>query len=258
MKRTTFALRRSASTLAMLAAASAPALAQTETTDSEGSPLALGFAVAMPYKPYRDFDDKAQVLPMIVYENRWISVAGPGLDIKLPSVGPVSLRMRVTYSGDGYEADDSPFLQGMAERKASFWVGGAAIWKTDATTFSAELLTDAFGHSKGNKFKLSASRDYQFGRFQVTPHIAANWLDRKFVDYYYGVRSAEVLANRALYAGRSTTNVELGLRVGYRLAPQQSVFVDVSGTALGTGIKDSPLVDRSSPVGIRFAYLYRF
>ncbi len=218
MKRTPCTLRRSSFASAILAASSAPAVAQTEAADSEKSQWGLGLAVGMTHKPYRDFDDKALILPMIVYESRWISVAGPDLDVKLPTAVPVSLRMRVNYSNDGYEAYDSPYLQGMAERKGSFWVGGAAIWKADVATFSAELLTDASGHSKGNKFKLGASRDYRFGRFQVTPHIAANWLDRKFVDYYYGVRSAEVHANRALYAGRSTTNVELGLRVGYRLA----------------------------------------
>jgi len=223
-----------------------------------GSAWGLGLGVAIERKPYRGIDDETRALPILMFENRWVSLLGPRLDLKLPSAGPVSFRLRARYAGDGYEADDSPDLRGMDERKAGFWAGGAALWRTPYVNLSAELLGDVSGHSKGTQFKLSAERGFKSGAFELTPRVAAIWLDSKYVDYYYGVRPGEATAGRAPHAGESTLNVELGLRANYRFAPRQSVFVDVSGTALGSGIKRSPLVERSNQAGVRLGYLYRF
>lgn len=226
---------------------------------SEGrSQWGLGIGLGFERKPYREFDDKAQVIPLILYENRYVSILGPSLDVKLPSAGPVSFRLRARYANDGYKSDDSPFLVGMDERKAGFWLGGAATWRNEFANLSAELLADASGNSKGTKFKLQLDRRFDAGAFDITPRIAANWMDRKYVDYYYGVRSAEVNANRAFYEGKSTVNVEIGVRLGYAIAPKQSVFLDVSATTLGSGIKNSPLVERSSSTAVRVGYVYRF
>lgn len=218
----------------------------------------LGFAAASDRKPYRAFDNKTQGLPLVTYENRYVSILGPGLDLKLPSAGPVSFRLRARYANDGYEPQDSPFLAGMDKRKAGFWLGGAATWHAGFANLSAELLADASGNSDGMQFKLRLDRRFQAGAFDITPRISANWVDKKYVDYYYGVRSYEVRADRSLYEGRSTVNVEVGLRLGYALAPKQTVFLDVSASSLGSGVKDSPLVDRSSATAVRVGYIYRF
>lgn len=249
----------SAATLGALAVPAAWAQAGgPEGSAGEASPWGLGLGVAYDRKPYRDFDDKAQALPLVAYENRWVSIFGPRVDLKLPSAGPVSFRLRAAYSGDGYEDDDSPYLAGMDERKSSFWLGGAAVWRNSVANLSAEWLGDASGHSKGQKFKLQAERRFQAGAFDFTPRLAAHWVDSKYVDYYYGVKSSEVRLGRTAYDGDSTVNVEAGLRIGYGITPRQSVFLDLSTTRLGSGIKDSPLVDRSSMNGVRIGYFYRF
>lgn len=41
----------------------------------------------MERRPYRDFDDKTQILPMITYENKWVSLSVPTLDLKLRQPG---------------------------------------------------------------------------------------------------------------------------------------------------------------------------
>ena len=232
---------------------------QQQPAQAEGeSSWGLGLGVGMERKPYRDFDNKTRLLPLLSYENKWISVAGLGLDVKLPSAGPVSFRLRARYSMDGYDASDSPFLAGMDERKDGIWLGGAAIWRSDIANLSAELLGDASGNSKGSKLRLMVDRRFQAGSFDITPRLAATRLDDKYVSYYYGVNAAEVRAGRPFYQGGSAVNLEAGLRVGYAIAPRQSLFLDLSTTKLGSSIKDSPLVDRSSQSGVRVGYLYRF
>lgn len=69
----------------------------------------------------------------------------------------------------------------MEERKASFWVGGAAMWRTDLANLSAELLGDASGNSKGLRFKPGVDRRFQYGAFDFTPRLAAVWMDQKSV-----------------------------------------------------------------------------
>lgn len=234
----------------------APELAAKEASP-EPSHWGLGLGAGYDRKAYRDFDDKVQGLPLLMYENRYISFFGTTLDAKLPAAGPVSFRLRAKYSGDGYEADDSPYLRGMDERKGGLWVGGAAIWRNGVVNASAEALT-ATGDAEGKRFKLELNRTFKSGALTVTPRVAANWFDSKYVDYYYGVKAAEARADRARYVGESATNVEAGVRFGYALTPRHNVFVDVSATRLGGAIKDSPLVEKSSESGVKFGYLYSF
>lgn len=237
-----------------------PAWAQVaqDASSEASSQWGVGIGVAMERKPYRDFDNKTQAMPMLTYENKWVSVALPGADLKLTSAGPVSLRLRARYAGDGYDADDSPYLAGMDKRKGSLWLGGAAIWRNDIANLSAELLADGSGNSKGTRFKVQVDRRFSYGAFGFTPRLAAHWVDRKYVDYYYGVKDSEVRDARPAYAGKATTNLEMGLRVDYTVAPRQTVFLDVSATRFGSGIKDSPLVSRSNQSGVRLGYVYRF
>ena len=94
----------------------APELAAKEASPAP-SHWGLGLAAGYTASAYRDFDNKVQGLPLLMYENRYISFFGTTLDAKLPSAGPVSFRLRAKYSGDGYEAKDSPYLGGMDERK---------------------------------------------------------------------------------------------------------------------------------------------
>ena len=243
----------------LAALAQQPAAAQPAPAQGEGeSSWGLGLAVGAERSPYRGFDNKTRLLPLLSYENKWVSLFGLGADLKLPSAGPVSFRLRARYSMDGYEASDSPFLAGMEERKDGIWLGGAAVWRNDVANLSAELLGDASGNSKGTKFKLMLDRRFQAGGFDITPRLAATRLDDKYVAYYYGVNVAEVRASRPFYQGSSAVNLEAGMRVGYAIAPRQSIFLDLSTTRLGSSIKDSPLVDRSSQSSVRVGYLYRF
>lgn len=218
----------------------------------------LGLSVGVSQQPYRDADNKTRALPLLVFENRWLRVIGPGIDLKLPPVGPVSFALRARYAFDGYEPDDAAILNGMAERKGSLWLGGVARWQHPIANLSAEWLGDVSGHSKGQQFKLQLDRSLRSGAFEFTPRLAANWLDRKYVGYYYGVTAPEALSSRPFYEGDASVNTEIGLRTVYSLAPRQSLSLDVSATRLGSGIKDSPLVERRSLGGVRLGYLYRF
>jgi len=226
--------------------------------DRQGSQWGLGLVTLYDRKPYRSFDNKAKALPFIFYDSRWVSLIGPTLDLKLLPTDSLSFSARLHYAGDGYEPGDSPYLAGMAERKASFWAGGAISWKTDLATLSAELLGDASRKSKGKRASLGIEREFKAGDFDFTPRVALHRFDGKYVNYYYGVSADESTSTRRYYGGKSTTNIEAGVRIGYSLAPRHNLSLDLSTIRLGSSIKESPLVERSRQDGVRFGYLYLF
>jgi len=233
--------------------------------NEDESSWGLGIGAVVSKKAYAGYDRETKALPIISYENRWVKLAGPGLTVKLPS-WKIDNTQRVDFGlvarfdlGSGYEQDDAPILNGMAERKGGVWAGAKAEWKTDLFDLEGQWTADASGHSKGQKLSLKLERDWRLGQHvMLTPRLGAEWVDKKYVDYYYGVRANEARAGRAFYQGKSTTNAELGLRTMYLFNPHHAMFLDLSVTALGSAIKDSPLVDRSTENRLFVGYQYRF
>jgi len=221
---------------AALCAAWVPsAFAQDSQSKDSSGQWALGMGAVVLEKPYRDFDREVLPLPLISYESKWISATLPTFDVKLYSI-----------------------LSGMDERKSSLWAGSAVTWKTGFANLSGEVLADAMGNSKGTRAKLQIDRRFAAGKFGFTPRLAAEWVDDKYVDYYYGVRQSEAQAGRAFYEGKATTNVQVGLRMDYSPSRHHSVFVDVGATRFGSSVEDSPLVDKSTGATLALGYAYRF
>jgi outer membrane protein len=242
-----------------VAASAAASVAATQPAAAQGQDsLVVGAGGATIDRPYRGMDNKNIGIPLVNYENQWVSVGLPMIDLKAFDAGPVSLRLRARYSFDGYKASDSNFFQGMDDRKDSAWLGAAAIWRTDMFSLSGEVLADVTNHSKGTRAKFTLDHRYSFGSLGVTPRLGGEWVDSKYVTYYYGVKDSEAIANRPAYEGGSTFNEQAGLRLDYSFAGHHNVFVDAGYTHFGNSIKDSPLVDRTGQGVFSLGYLYRF
>jgi outer membrane scaffolding protein for murein synthesis (MipA/OmpV family) len=228
------------------------------TAPAAASSWGLGIALSTERETYKGAGNKNQVAPLLMYDSEYVRVFGNVVDFKLPTVAGVLLALRAKYTlGAGYEADDSPYLAGMNERKGGLWLGGAATWKSQLLTVSAQWLK-ASGASKGQQFDLTAERGFGFGKLQVTPHAGALWKDDKYVDYYFGVTAAEATAVRPAYTGKAGTDFNLGIRFDYALRPNQLILMDVSSTRRSSGASDSPLVERDTVPSLRLGYLYRF
>lgn len=222
------------------------------------STWSVGLGVGSETSPYRGVDTETKALPVLAFENAHVRLFGPSLDVKLPSTGAVSWALRARYSDQGYKASDAAELAGMGERKGGLWLGFRADWRLPFGQLSGEWVEDASDRSGGQQFKLEASHRLSIGSVSVKPHIALAWQDSSMVDYYYGVRQQESRAGRTAYAGKSTINTEIGLQLNVPLAPGHSAMMGLTHTVLGSGIKNSPLVDRSGVTAARAAYIYRF
>jgi outer membrane scaffolding protein for murein synthesis (MipA/OmpV family) len=240
--------------ISSVAAQSAPADEPAET-----SFFGLGAALNMERQAYAGVGTENHLYPLVRYESRLFSIEGATADLHLLGDSTLSFSARAQYGlGEGYKAGDSPALAGMNERRSSVWLGGVVEWDAGWADLTAALTGDASGRSKGRQFGLTLERDVDIGRLQLTPRVAATWQDDDYVDYYYGVRRTEVRPGRAAYEGKSAINTEVGLHAQYSLTERQFVYLDLSANRLGSGVRDSPIVDRTWLPAVRAGYLHRF
>jgi outer membrane protein len=250
---------RGALAASALASLLAPQLSFAQEPAPGTTPWTVGLGVTTSQRAYAGASNKTIPFPLVSYENDYFRIAGLGVDAKLGSVGAFTFALRTNYAlGDGYKSGDSAILEGMETRKGSLWIGPGVQWKTDIARLSFDVMGDALGKSKGIKGKLGAEHGFRAGPFLFMPHVAAEFVDKNYVDYYYGVKAREATASRAAYDGKSTVNLEGGLRTVFMLDPKSSLFADVSVKALGKGITDSPLVDRKETTSVLLGYSYRF
>lgn len=216
----------------------------------------LGAGFGYQQAPYKNYGSKFDPIPLFFFDDKWIHAIGTTIDFKVGTWHNVSFTLRGQYAlGDGYEGSDASSLNGMQTRNSAFWYGPALAWKTRFGMLTGDVLE---GGNKGQKASVNFGKRIDYGNFSVEPHVGAEWLSSKYVDYYYGVRSSEVRAGRPAYSGTSTYDMSAGARFDYRFTRQQSVTLDVGAKHLGSSITDSPIVGKRFIPEARFGYLYQF
>ncbi|MCL2892635.1 MipA/OmpV family protein [Brenneria tiliae] len=216
----------------------------------------LGGGVSYQKPPYKGYGSEVSPFPLVYFENKWLSLYGNNLDVKVGNWGNVELALHGEYAlGEGYEESDADILDGMQKRRGGFWGGPSVAWRTDFGTLYANYLTAG---NKGQRALIGFTKQFDYGKVTLAPYARAAWLNGKYVEYYYGVRDAEARPGRRAYEGESTYNLSAGVRIGYTLTEHQRLHLDAGVTRLGSGIKDSPLVDSSTVPKVTLGYLYQF
>ncbi|KZN59246.1 hypothetical protein N473_03560 [Pseudoalteromonas luteoviolacea CPMOR-1] len=88
--------------------------------------------------------------------------------------------------------------------------------------------------------------------------LGAEYKDKHLVDYYYGISLKDSQSQHHLYQGKATVNPYVGIAFNYKLNSNWQLKFSARHTWLGTGIKNSPLVDQSSSSNIFIGGLYEF
>lgn len=234
--------------------------------ESESS-WGVGIAAISQQKAFTDIDRETIAIPVIFFENQYVEYFGPFIEFKLPSLEisdsqQINFRIPIQYDLGGYDKDEAaetPILNGMDEREGGFWGGAKIEWKNPVVDITAEWLSDISNNSDGQRVSLGLEHTWMFGRqFMLTPRVVATWMDDKYINYHYGVRTHEVRIDRPAYVGEAGINIEYGIRGIYMFDRHSSLLLDVGATSLATEIKDSPLVDSSTENSVLFGYRYQF
>jgi outer membrane protein len=217
----------------------------------------MGF-LASP-RPYKGTDAKLFPVPVLNlrYKRAFFEGIRGGLDVVQKEKLTASVFAQARFRG--LEPDDSPFLEGMTERRKSMDAGAEVVYRGRPVGFRVALVSDVLGRSKGQEVSLVAVTGVPLGKLGlVLVGFGPRWLSDNRVDYYYGVREEEARPERPAYRGQATWNLDLNVTTILNVSSRLSLFVLLNREQLGSAIKDSPLVERSSAYSLVTSLTYSF
>jgi len=240
--------------LIALFAAASPALAQ----QPELPRWTVGALVIDRDAPYRELDENLLVVPLVRFEGERTYFRGLRGGVRLIQSPGYELAAFAQPRMDGYDSKDSPFLAGMADRRASLDLGLESKWTSDKFgVLELSVAADALDRSGGFEVAAGWTGLFRAGGWVFLPGAALRWQDASMVDYYYGVRTAEARLGRPAYSADSAVTPELSLLATRALGERWNLFARAGHTWLPSQVKDSPLVDRNGStsllVGIGYA-----
>lgn len=234
----------------LLAAATAGAQESSPTPpnprNAEGVRWAVGVGVISAPRPYVGASNRTIPIPLVELYYKRFFIQGIRFGYHLHSSERWTVDARVDTVFSGLDPDDSPFLDGMTERKGTLFGGLGVDWKIGRFDLELTAMTDLLGRSDGQEAAVDLSRQWTFGRYRwgVRPSLGVVWQSSSLVDYYFGVSPDEERPGRPAFAGRSAVNLHAGVLTFYRLAPRTSLIALVRWQRLDNEIGNSPIVDR--------------
>ncbi len=227
-----------------------------ETHEEDLDLTVAGLGVRLSESPYIDKDVDVFPVPIIVarYKNFFLDGRKLGYQLKRFPQGDISLIGVPRFNG--YDHDDSPFLEGMDDRKGSIDGGIRCLWEHRFLNLEVAGVSDLLNHHQGQDIKLLISR--QFYRGFLKPRVGVNWLSEDIVDYYYGVKGEETKPGRPAYEGGSALNLIAGVQMSVPVKGSWVLVTDVQFEELGSRIEKSPLVDESGLWTAMLGLVYHF
>lgn len=232
----------------LLCLAAVPALARDADAPATGTARpgpprwTLGLIAIERDAPYRGLDEGLLLVPLVRFEGERAYLRGLRGGLRLVDTPAFELAAFAQARMDGYDARDSTFLAGMADRERSLDLGLAADWRTPLGAFELALSHDALDRSGGAEAALSWGLSKRLGRWTLLPALALRWQDAELADYYYGVRTTEATPARPAYAPGSALTPELSLLASRPLSARWTLFARAGHSRYPAAIADSPIV----------------
>jgi len=214
-----------------------------ETHEEDLDITVAGLGVRLSESPYIDKDVDGFPVPIIVARYKNLFLDGRKLRYQLKRFPQADISLIGVPRFNGYSHDDSPFLEGMDDRKGSIEGGIRWLWEHRFLNLEVAGVSDLLNNHQGQELKLLVSR--QFYRGFLKPRVGVNWLSEDMVDYYYGVKGEEAKPGRPAYEGGSALNFIAGIQMAVPVKGSWVLVTDVQFEGLGSRIEKSPLVDES-------------
>lgn len=204
----------------------------------------LGLATRMETSPYRDGGTRNDVLPLYLYEGKYVYLHAYRVGLKLYDRDDHRFDVFLAHRFEGFPYDNIPSsLAGMTERSSGVDVGVSYQRSGPWGAVYGEYLHDTSGASEGSELRLGYNYEWKSGRLRLRPHLMLAARDAKLNDYYYGVRPDEATAIRPAYQPGSGVNGQVGLYGSYSLTERWRILVGVAATRWAKGVRNSPIVD---------------
>jgi outer membrane protein len=218
----------------------------------------LGMGVAVKDDPYVDLDREIQPFPIFRYVGERFSALGPNLKYRLAGDRRLAFSALVGPSFDGYDPDDSDFLDGMDERKLTVEGGVELDFRARPVSFSLSARHDLLSRHEGYQLEAEASTFHRIGRVALVPSLAYTYWDENRSDYYFGVRGDEAREGRPAYSLDGTSNWSAGLFAAADVTPSIFLMLGAKYFFYDDDIADSPILDDDSTWRIFAGAGYQF
>ena len=224
--------------------------------------FSAGAGVIITKGPYKGADTDSQGIPFFLYRTDRLSIYGPMMSYSLFEDDGWEIDALAKVRFEGYDEDDSRFLQGMNDRKWTLEMGGSLSKTFAIGDITADVSADVLNEHKGYELRLYYSYDFrnvfENPALTVTPDIGIAYRSSQLNDYYYGVRASEVIAGRPEYNVGDSTGLMAGLRVNYKISEKLSLMSMISLEWLDDEIRNSPIVDEDYIESFLLGIMYRF
>ncbi|MCF2857647.1 MipA/OmpV family protein [Pseudoalteromonas sp. SMS1] len=163
---------------------------------------------------------------------------------------------------DDKQTKKSISIDDIAKRDWALDSGFLAHWYLEKYgKLSILWLHDVTGTYRGYHGQIDYSYHVPVGQ----PHIArlklkvgAEYKSQKLVDYYYGISPLDTESEYHLYTGKATINPFVSIAFNYRLNQDWQLKFSAKQTWLGSGITDSPLIDKKYTSNVFIGGVYEF
>ncbi len=220
----------------------------------------IGLGVLFRTEPIETVDNRIWPLPLLIMRHGNFFI--DGLEMGYHAVEGVNGQINIIFRPrlEGFNANDSAFLDGMADRDFSIDGGIASTWRQETLEVKFSAVTDVLRKNKGKEMTLSVGNTYILtGRMLLfTPSLGLRWQSEELINYYYGVIPTEARADRPAYKGEATMNYTAAINATYSLSKRSTLFADVEYERFGDDISDSPLVEGEQIFTVFFGYGWQF
>ena len=222
--------------------------------------LGVGVGVVAQTQPYKDSNTQS-VLPILAisYLGERIQILGPEFLISITAWK----QMRFAWVGSlrirAYEDDDSPYLEGLGDRKTTFLMGPALKWELPYNLeFSASYRHDTLNRIGGGNAEFSLEKSVPLGNLRLSPKLNASLLTEKLSQHDFGISPNQTRPNRPAYSLNNTWNWGPGMGIFWELTNSWSWIAFANLEFLDPAIKDSPIVDQTTLITTFSALTYLF
>ncbi len=245
----------------------------TATDRHEEYGWSLGLALINSDNTYIDHDERFPVFPLFEYRGKNFSFYPLGISYQLyssegdkqqgqveESAWAFTLHTQLEFGFGERDEEESAIFEDMEEREYGSTAGIAMELSTPIGVFELSANTDIASTSEGSTAAVSYGFPvFMADKLMVVGELGAEYYDRDFSDYFYGVRETEVRADRLAYRADAAVNSFLGYSVFYQISKKWSLIHSARYIKLDDEIVDSTLTtDEDNQLQAMIAITYTF
>jgi len=222
----------------------------TVVSAQDESKITLGLGAYTQSQPYKGCDDLLLPSPVIFFDNGIVYARWSRFGIYFLGEKKKNYAWGFSLTAQprtlGYKASDSTYLTGMDERKSTL-EGGLAFSASynNSQYIEIMLLADMLHTYNAYVTRVEIGDEYKAGKFTFYPSIVLLYQPRKFIDYYYGVKSSEATATRPAYNPGSGLEYGAQTYIKYPFTKKLSALINLRYDVLANSAQNSPLTDKS-------------